>query len=204
MSVPQSHIDVAVIDSGGANIASVLFAFERLERRAVLTADPDVIAKAPHVLLPGVGAAADAMKTLEMHDGLIDCIENLTQPVLGICLGMQLLYDFSEEGHVDMLGVINGEVKHFPDRKGLPVPHMGWNHLIGQSDHPLLLGLMDKPYFYFVHSYRAETTQHTIGGTQYGESFTAICAKDNFMGCQFHPERSGVAGHTILDNFLNL
>lgn len=200
-----NQTDIAVIDSGGANIASVMFAIERLGRKGELTADPDVIEKAAHVILPGVGAAADAMKNLNAVSGLTDCIRSLTQPVLGICLGMQLLYDYSEEGGVDMLGIMNGEVSRFPDRDGLPVPHMGWNSLVGLSEeHPLFTELEDAPYCYFVHSYKAPITKDTVAGCYYGESFTAIVAKDNFMGCQFHPERSGVAGAKILDNFLKI
>ena len=201
----SKQIDIAVIDSGGANIASVMFAIERLGRKGELTSDTDVIEKAAHVILPGVGAASDAMKSLHAVDGLVDCITSLKQPVIGICLGMQLLYDYSEEGGVDMLGIINGEVSRFPDRDGMPVPHMGWNSLEGLSeDHPLFEGLEEKPYCYFVHSYKAPITKDTIGGSFYGESFTAVVAKDNFMGCQFHPERSGAPGSQILENFLNL
>lgn len=199
-----AKIDIAVIDSGGANIASVMFALNRLGRKGVLTSDPDQIEKAPHVILPGVGAAADAMNTLRKRDGLIDCIHNLKQPVLGICLGMQLLYDYSEEGNTDLLGAINGEVKHFQKQYDLTVPHMGWNKLIGLSEHALLNNLDDAPYFYFVHSYKAPISKHTIAGCEYGQNFTAIVARNNFMGCQFHPERSGKAGAQILENFLKL
>ncbi|MDP7142745.1 MAG: imidazole glycerol phosphate synthase subunit HisH [Alphaproteobacteria bacterium] len=206
--------DLVIIDSGGANIASVLFAFERLGQKAVLTADPDKINAASHVILPGVGAAADAMTKLRAQDGLIDCIRGLTQPVMGICLGMQLLFSFSEEGDVDLLGLIDGRVSKFKQHSAdMTIPHMGWNNVVlEQPDHPLLQNVgqnvgqnpAQSPFFYFVHSYRADMNDHTIGRCTYGDDFTAIVARGNVAGCQFHPERSGKAGAKILENFLAL
>jgi glutamine amidotransferase len=199
--------NVAIIDSGGANIASVLFALERAGADAVLTADPDVISRSPRVILPGVGAAAEAMRTLAARDGLVASIRGLAQPVLGICLGMQLLFTHSEEGDADMLGILEADVRRFAETPGVTIPHMGWNTVSktgAGADHPLLDGIADESYFYFVHSYRAPVGPYTIGTCDYAGAFTAICAQGNFMGCQFHPERSGAAGARLLENFLKL
>jgi glutamine amidotransferase len=194
---------IAIIDSGGANIASVLFALERLGVRAELTSDPVVIEGAERVILPGVGAARNAMKTLQ-DKNLVECIRNLRQPVLGICLGMQLLFTHSEEGDVGMLGVIPGAVAHFKPAPGLTVPHMGWNDVALAAEHALLAGIPQGSFFYFVHSYHAPAGPHSIGACTYGETFPAIVAQGNFMGCQFHPERSGAAGARLLRNFTEL
>jgi glutamine amidotransferase len=193
---------IAVIDSGGANIASVLFALERLDAKATLTSDPAVISSADRVILPGVGAAGNAMRAMR-EKNLEACIKNLKQPVLGICLGMQLLFTHSDEGDVDMLDIIPGDVARFPPVPGLTVPHMGWNS-VSLRDHPLLSGIPQDSHFYFVHSYHAPESSCTVGTCTYGENFSAIVAKDNFMGCQFHPERSGAAGAQFLRNFLGM
>jgi glutamine amidotransferase len=193
---------IAIIDSGGANITSVISAFDRMDVKTVFTSDIDTIKSADKIILPGVGAAKDAMAKLKNAE-LVPVIRALTQPVLGICLGMQLLFSASEEGNVDTLGIIAGQVKHFPRASNLPVPHMGWNKVRSTKDDPLLHGLDDE-YFYFVHSYFAPVTDATIGTCKYGEDFTAVVHQDNFMGCQFHPERSGKAGQKILRNFLDL
>jgi glutamine amidotransferase len=193
---------IAIIDSGGANIASVLFALERLGVRAELTSDPAVISSAERVILPGVGAAKNAMKKLQ-DAGLPDAIRGLKQPVLGICLGMQLLFAHSEEGDVDMLDVIPGAVAHFRPAPGLTIPHMGWNS-VRMADHPLVAGLPQDSFFYFVHSYHAPRGPHSIGDCDYGATFPAMVAKGNFTGCQFHPERSGAAGARILKNFTEM
>lgn len=191
---------IAIIDSGGANISSVLFALERLDVKAELTSDPAVISAAERVILPGVGAAGNAMRLLR-EKNLEDCIRGLKQPVLGICLGMQLLFAHSEEGGVGMLGILPGTVGHFAPQAGLTVPHMGWNSVTRAGAHPLLDGVADGSYFYFVHSYHAPPSAHAIGICTYGGPFPAIVAKGNFMGCQFHPERSGAAGARLLKNF---
>ncbi len=194
---------IAVVDNGGANISSVLFALERLGAEGRLTSDFDVIKNANQVILPGVGAAKVAMQHL--HDlELVEFIRTLTQPVLGICLGMQLLFTNSEEGDVDMLNILSGTVKHFTTEEDKTIPHMGWNSVSMQSDHPLLRGVPDESYFYFVHSYYAPKSNDTLGLCDYGDSFSAIVAKDNFMGCQFHPERSGKIGAQILKNFVEM
>lgn len=196
---------ITIVESGGANIASVRFAFERLGLESEWTSDPDRIAKASHVLLPGVGAAAEAMRQMKAR-GLIECIKSLTCPVLGICLGMQLIFDHSEEGNVEMLGLIPGNISRFKETQECPVPHMGWNNIkLVVGDHPLLNDVADNSYVYFVHSYHASTSQHTIASCDYaGKTFSAIVAKDNVMGCQFHPERSSRAGSQIFMNFARL
>ena len=200
---------IAIIDSGGANIASVRFALERLGVDAELTADTDVISAAERVILPGVGAAPAAMAQLEVA-GLVDCIRGLRQPVLGICLGMQLLFEHSEEGDTPLLGLIGGTCAALDPSSGLTVPHMGWNRLIpqegakGAGSHPLLAGIVPGAHVYFVHSFAAPVSGDTVAACDYGGAFTALVARGNFMGAQFHPERSGAVGATILQNFINL
>jgi glutamine amidotransferase len=194
--------DVAIIDNGGANIASLRFALDRLGASSRLTRDPLELERAPRVILPGVGAAADAMSRLRAL-GLAEMIPRLRQPVLGICLGMQLLFESSEEGDAACLGLIPARVTRFPDRAGLPVPHMGWNRLETNGS-PLLRGLEDAPYLYFVHSYAAPVGPWTVATADYGGRFSAVVRQGNFHGAQFHPERSSRAGARLLANFLEL
>ena len=197
---------IAIIDSGGANIASVTFALERCGATATLTTDAEMIASADKVILPGVGAAPVAMAQLQKA-GLVDCIRGLTQPVLGICLGMQLLFERSEEGDTALLGLIPGTVCAFQPAPGLSIPHMGWNRLLptaGAAANPLLKGIDDGAHVYFVHSYFAPVSGDTVAACRYGADFTALVAHGNFMGAQFHPERSGPIGARILQNFLEL
>jgi imidazole glycerol-phosphate synthase subunit HisH len=193
-----------IVESGGANISSLRFALGRLGCTAPLSADPARIRAASHVFLPGVGAADAAMGHLE-HNGLAELLRDLRQPVLGICLGMQLLYEHSEEGGGRRcLGVIPGRVKGLvagPDR---PVPHMGWNLTRLDSDSPLFAGLPPSVYFYYVHSYAAAPGPLTVALADYGGDFTAFVSRGNFHGAQFHPERSGPAGARVLANFLAL
>lgn len=193
--------DVAIIDNGGANIASLRHALERLGAGSVLTTSAAELAAAPRVLLPGVGAAADAMARLRSL-GLVDAIRGLTQPVLGICLGMQLLYERSEEGDTECLGLVPGRVRRLADGPDLPVPHMGWNQLEPGRADPLLEGLREREHFYYVHSYAAPVGADTVATTNYGGPFTAVVRRGNFAGAQFHPERSGPAGARLLANFL--
>jgi imidazole glycerol-phosphate synthase subunit HisH len=195
--------DVVVVASGGANIASLLFALERLGAPGELSADPVRIRAASHVILPGVGAAADAMTRLE-RSGLDRVLPKLVQPVLGICLGMQLLHEASEEGAARCLGIIPGVARRFSEGPGRPVPHMGWNTLEVLSECPLLQGLTEAHYAYFVHSYALEVSTATVASCRYGAAFSACVAWRNFYGAQFHPERSAGTGARLLENFLGL
>ncbi|MDB2389947.1 imidazole glycerol phosphate synthase subunit HisH [Alphaproteobacteria bacterium] len=200
---------IAIIDSGGANIASVQFALERLHVTSILTTDATIIAASERVILPGVGAAPVAMDILS-NAGLVDVIRGLTQPVLGICLGMQLLFERSPEKAGDavadtsLLGVTKGDCAVFTPALERSVPHMGWNSLDFESDHALLDGIDQGAHVYFVHSYFAPLSKATIASCTYGTKFTAMIADRNFMGCQFHPERSGQVGARILQNFLEI
>lgn len=195
--------DVVIIASGGANIASLEFALERLGCRPRLSADAGSISRATHVILPGVGAAVDAMARLESQ-GLAQLIPELRQPLLGICLGMQLLFERSAEGDTQGLGILPGEVGRLVAAPGRPVPHMGWNTLEAASPDPLLRDIAAGEHFYFVHSFAARPSDTTLATTDYGGALVAIAGRDNFRGVQFHPERSGPAGARLLANFLRL
>ncbi len=192
---------VAIIDSGGANIASLKAALARLGADSVVTTDHDVIRRTPRVLLPGVGSAHNAMLRLR-GAGLDQLIPTLKQPLLGICLGMQLLFDRSDEGPVNCLGVIPGSIGKLQVEPGKPVPHMGWNQMTMVREDPLLDGVGSLDHVYFVHSFFAPTSSATVAITDYGVALTAVARRDNFCGTQFHPERSGVVGARILGNFL--
>lgn len=192
---------VAIIDSGGANIASLVFALRRLGCEATLTREPEVIRDAQRVILPGVGAAADAMGRLRAH-GLDRLVPQLSQPVLGICLGMQLLYEASDEGPARCLGILPGTARRFPVADDRPVPHMGWNQLRVEVDSPLLSGIVNGDHAYFVHSYALPPGPGTVATCDYGGAFTAIVSSGNFHGTQFHPERSADVGARVLRNFL--
>ena len=192
---------LAIIDSGGANISSVMHALRRLGSEPVFTADAATIRAADRVILPGVGAAGAAMSRLR-ELGLVECIRELKQPVLGICLGMQLLFESSQEDDVQCLGVIPGKLKKLKPAEGLRVPHMGWNTTTATSEDPLLNGLPEHPWFYFVHSYYAPLTGNTVATCMHGETFAAIVRNGNFCGAQFHPERSARGGAKLLANFL--
>jgi len=194
---------LALVDSGGANLASVRFALERLGVAAALTADPAVIRAATRVILPGVGAAPEGMKRLHARD-LVACVRALTQPVLGICLGMQLLFADSAEGETPTLGLLPGRVTLLPESPGVTVPHMGWNTLDLVRPSPLLAGLGPAAHFYFVHSYAGPVNTATVATATHGATFAAVVQRDNFHGVQFHPERSGPAGARLLQNFLTL
>jgi glutamine amidotransferase len=199
-------IDVAIIDSGGANLASLVYALKRLGAQAEVTTQADVIRAAPRVLLPGVGSAGNAMARLR-EARLHTLIPALTQPVLGICLGMQLLFASSEEGEsgdTPCLDILPGRVARMPASPARPVPHMGWNRLRALREDPLLEGITASDYFYFVHSFAAPVDPHSLAVTDYGAEFTAIAIRDNFRGAQFHPERSARPGARLLANFLKL
>ena len=199
--------DVAIIDNGGANIASLRYALERLGASSRLSADAAELRAARRVILPGVGAAADAMARLRALR-LDEVIPQLTQPVLGICLGMQLLFAASEEGEdgqdTECLGLVADRVARFPRRADYPVPHMGWNQVRRVRPHPLFAGVHDGDYFYFVHSYAAPAGPWALAATDYGGEFCAALQQRNFHGVQFHPERSAGPGARVLANFLEL
>jgi glutamine amidotransferase len=195
--------DVVIIHNGGANLASLQYALERLGAEAPVSSDPAEISRAKRVILPGVGSATDAMRRLH-STGIADVLPKLTQPVLGICLGMQLLFEHSEEGETSCLGVLPGTVKRLEATADRPVPHMGWNQLAFVRDDPLLTGLEQNDYAYFVHSYAAPVSDVTVSQTEYGQPLSAIVRRGNFWGTQFHPERSGRTGARILSNFLKL
>lgn len=196
-----------IIDTGCANLSSVRFAFERLNANVIVSADFDVIRSAARVVLPGVGTAGAAMDALKQKN-LVELIKSLTQPVMGVCLGMQMLASLSNEHgsrseqSITCLGLVPTDIGDL-DSKGLPLPHMGWNQ-IEVSDHPLFVGIENGSYVYFVHSYRAPISEYTLARSTYGESFSAAIGKGNFFGVQFHPEKSAKVGAKILQNFLNM
>jgi glutamine amidotransferase len=193
---------LVLLDSGGANLGSVRAAFARLGVDAPVTSDWNAIRAASHVVLPGVGAAATAMARLR-DNGLDKLIPKLSQPLLGICIGMQLLFERSEEGDTECLGLLPGRVRKLTPAPGMRIPHMGWNRLQVAAAHPLTTGL-ERQWVYFVHSYAAPMSACTIASTTHGDGFNAIAARDRVMGAQFHPERSSAAGARLLQNFLAL
>ncbi|HEY5850720.1 MAG TPA: imidazole glycerol phosphate synthase subunit HisH [Lysobacter sp.] len=192
---------VVLIDWGGGNIGSVRYALERLGVRAVLSADADTIASAQRVILPGVGAAPPAMARLR-ELGLVEPIRRLRQPLLGICLGMQLLYESSEEGDVECLGLLPGRIVRMTSGPGVRVPHMGWNQLQPSRTTELLDGIDAGAHAYFVHGYAAPLSEHTLASSDHGGGFTAVAGRDRCFGAQFHPERSAAVGQRLLANFL--
>jgi imidazole glycerol-phosphate synthase subunit HisH len=194
---------LAIVDSGGANIASVRFALERLGVQSELTADPAVIQRADRVILPGVGSAQEGMKRLQARQ-LVACVKGLKQPVLGVCLGMQLLFDSSAEGETPSLGIVPGRVALLPESPGITVPHMGWNTLDLKQPSPLLRGFDASTRFYFVHSFAGPVNEFTLASCEHGTPFAAVVQRGNFWGAQFHPERSGPAGAQLLKNFLEM
>lgn len=191
-----------IIDTKCANINSLKFAIERHTPEVQVSSDPATIRSADRVFLPGVGSANFAMEQIQKL-GLAATIQNLTQPVLGICLGMQLLLSRSDEGETTCLDIIQGQVKGLSS-EGQRLPHMGWNTLSSRQDHPLFQGLVSEAYFYFVHSYAVVPGSYSLATCTYGEAFTAVLSRENFYGVQFHPERSGPAGSQLLKNFLEL
>ena len=194
-----------IVDSGGANIGSVSHALDRLGRSHIVSQDGAAIAAADKVIFPGVGAAAAAMLKVRQL-GLFEVMGRLEQPVLGICLGMQLLFADSEEGGSDCLGIIAGSVTKIKAEPCLPLPHMGWNRLqFIETSHPLLRDVDTAAQVYFVHSYMAPLNQTTLAYCEYGQQkIPAIVQQGNYYGCQFHPEKSAAVGQTILRNFLDL
>lgn len=197
-------MNLVIIDTGCANLSSVAFAFERLGTQGVISSDPKVIETADRVILPGVGSAPFAMAQINER-GLVPVVRGLSQPVLGICLGMQLLFQTLEEGAeiTQGFGLIDGDVKTL-ETQNLPSPHMGWNTLKIVKDDPITGGLGEEDYAYFVHSYAVPVNEATLVSAEYGSPFSAIVRKNNFWGCQFHPERSSATGAKILKNFLEI
>lgn len=193
---------LAVVDSGGANISSVLHALRRLGVEPEFTSDAETIRKADRVLLPGVGAAGRAMEVLRGH-GLVEVIRELQQPVLGICLGMQLLFESSAEDDTQLLGLIPTRLERLTESAGLRVPHMGWNS-VRSTRAGSFSDSLDGLWFYFVHSYAAPVGEWTLAVTEHGTPFSAMVQHGNFYGAQFHPERSATAGARLLKNFLTI
>lgn len=191
---------LVIINYGAGNIKSIQFAFNRLGYEAVLSNNPDEIIRADKIIFPGVGEASSAMKMLK-QSRLDKLIPNLQQPVLGICLGMQLMCLSTEEGNTKGLGIFQTEVKRF--NNGLKVPQMGWN-VIKDLKSELFKGIKENEYMYLVHSYYAEHCDETIASTDYGINYASALQHKNFYGVQFHPEKSSLAGAKILENFLSL
>jgi imidazole glycerol-phosphate synthase subunit HisH len=196
-------MDAVIIDSGGANLASLQFAFERLGAQTRVSSNAAEIRSAPCVILPGVGSAAAAMARLRDNQ-VAELLPSLTQPVLGICLGMQLLFQHSEEGETDCLGILPGAVRRLQPLAGRPVPHMGWNQLSPVRADALLHGIAPDDYVYFVHSFAVPVSDVTLASANYGVTLSAIVRRGNFWGTQFHPERSARVGARLLANFLKL
>ncbi len=199
---------VVIIDTGCANVSSVKFAIERLGYKVTISKDPGVVLAADKLFLPGVGTASEAMKNLRERD-LIDLVKKVEKPLLGICLGMQLLGKVSQEKGqqanelVECLGLGDGEV-NLMETGELPLPHMGWNTVSAKAGHPLFKGIEEGEYFYFVHSFAMPVGDYTIANCDYGNPITAAVQSGNYYGVQFHPERSSKAGSKLIENFLNL
>ena len=194
---------VAIVDSIGSNLASLIFALNRIGSSFEITDEIDVLNKASHIILPGVGAAKNAMTKLKQRK-LIDEISKLTKPTLGICLGMQIFMEASDEDDAKCLGIISNTCRPFENNRDYPVPHMGWNKVRFNRDSVLTKNLKDDDYYYFVHSYYVPICSETIGVSSYPIEFSAVVQKDNFFGTQFHPEKSGLSGSKILQNFISL
>lgn len=200
---------VAIIKYNAGNIQSVKFAFERLGVHPIITDDPEEIKSADKVVFPGVGEARSAMTYLK-ENGLVDLIKELKQPVLGVCIGLQLMCDYSEEGDTECMGIFPVQVRQFP--KGvkfndeiLKIPHMGWNNMEFDKEFPLFKDLGENPYVYYVHSFCADINdEFTIATTEYATKYSASLHRDNFYAVQFHPEKSGEVGQKILKNFIEL
>jgi glutamine amidotransferase len=196
-------MDLVIIKYNAGNIQSVLYALERIGVNAVVTDDVEQIQSAGKVIFPGVGEASSAMRYLKEHK-LDMVIKNLQQPVLGICLGMQLMCAYSEENDTTCLGIFDEQVKKFTPKTGdLKVPQIGWNNIFNLNT-KLFADLPENSYCYFVHGYYAALGEHTIGTTDYVQPYSSALHRDNFYGVQFHPEKSAKAGEQILKNFLNL
>ncbi len=193
-------MEIAIIKYNAGNVASVMYALDRIGQKYKWTDDPEEIKKADKVIFPGVGEASTAMAYLK-EKGLDTLIKGLKQPVLATCIGMQLLCKHSEEGNVDCIGVFDVEVKKFQS-KDLKIPHVGWNSINEKGENPLMKGLKEEEFVYFVHSFYAPVNAYTTAVCEYEQPFSAMLHKDNFYAAQFHAEISGKAGEQILKNFL--
>jgi len=217
MTMVMTSAKNVIVDTGCANLSSVKFAVERLGFEVTITDDITLIQQAEKVIFPGVGSAKHAMKNIKAKN-LVAVLQGLTQPVLGFCLGMQLMTESSTEGKksstegnsdentsnlVPCLNLIPTNIEPLK-AQGNRLPHMGWNTLTQVSNHPVFKGISEGDYFYFVHSFAAPVSEYTIASCEYGSTFSAAIAKDNFIGCQFHPERSSALGSKIIQNFLEL
>lgn len=192
---------VVLVDAGGSNIGSVRYALQRLGVEAELTGDAAVIREADRVILPGVGAAAVCMARLRALD-LVDTLRTLERPLLGVCVGVQLLFAHSEEDDTACLGLLPGRVRKLPASPGIRVPHMGWNTLQRQRDSSLVEGIAEGDHAYFVHSYAAPVDNNCLCSSEHGERFAAVVQRGRVAGAQFHPERSAGVGARLLKNFI--
>lgn len=192
---------IGLVDAGGANLGSVRYALERLGMDVRMVREAADLQGLPRVILPGVGAAAEGMRRLHAQ-GLVEPLRNLQVPLMGICLGMQLLFEASEEGNVECLGLLPGVVRRLHPGVGVRVPHMGWNKLLALRESPLLEGVPLGSSAYFVHSYAAPVTSDTVAACHHGGLFTAVVQRGRLCGAQFHPERSAGPGARILRNFI--
>jgi len=191
---------IAIINYDAGNLASVSNALDRLDEKYIVSNKPEELEASDAVIFPGVGHALPAMQSLKKQ-GLDHFLKETDKPVLGICLGMQLLFESSEEGDTEGLGIIPGKLKKFDETRD-KVPHMGWNTFTETTDCPLLNGISTRQYFYYVHSFYAPVNEYSLASCHYINDFCAVVGKDNVMGVQFHPEKSGTTGSLLLQNFL--
>ena len=191
---------IVVISATGSNLGSVTNALKRLDKEFEISNDVNHIKNASHVILPGVGTAQMGMQNLARLD-LIDVIKSLKVPVLGICLGMQLLFEYSQESNIACLGIIPGVIKSLSEKKDFPIPHMGWDTLNWKKESALRKAVDENVHVYFVHSFAAPINETTLASCDYTEEFSVVVQKDNFYGMQFHPEKSSTVGLQLLKNF---